>query len=365
MRRRPLVRHSIAIATLAAWMTTCGDPQTRTPLAPSPPFGSVVELSGPASIAPGQSAQFSMLLHLPDGSTKIATSVTWSSTNASLLQVAPSGIARAGSQKGDVTLSAFASFNGSPARGAREVVVVPDGTYRLVGTVNDAQFPTLPVTGARLDVTPGSLSAITDSSGNYELLGVLPDASIHVAGDGYLPVDANIHLTGNTARSFQLTPSAPRLNLAGNYTLAIDAAPGCSGSGTLTTDLQHRSYQAVVTQTAVDLQVTLAGASFQLDASGRGNKFTGKAGITGATFTLDNFTFYYYYYLPNKTYPSLVERLSNGTVLVIAGTAVITGTPAGLSGTLDGGFANYTATPIGKFLGGCSSTSNQFTLTPR
>jgi hypothetical protein len=280
--------------------------------------------------------------------------------------VSSSGLATPGQQTGEAVLSVTASSaQGSSVRLTREVLVLPDGTYRLVGTIKDGDFPSVGVAAARLDVTPGSASATTDSQGNYRLYGVPADASIHVAGDGYESLVQSVHLTGNASRSFQLTPSGPKLDLAGAYTLAIDAAPGCSGSFSLPTDLQHRSYEAVVLQTGVNLLVSLTEDRFRLNGDGRGNHFSGVAGVHGATFTLDSYGYYYYYYVGQ--YPSIAERLSNGTFLVVDGQATATGTSAGLSGQLNGSMANWGAQfpTIGVFLKNCYSRSHQFRLTRR
>jgi hypothetical protein len=361
MRRRLLVSRSLAVVAVSVWMVTCGDPKTRSPLTPSGPAIQTREISGPGSIAPGQSAQFTATVHLGDGTTKLLTGVVWRSTNTSVLQVTSAGLAVAGSGVGDVTLQADVPSGGGTVRISREVVIVPDGTYRLVGTVKDAEFPSNAVGGARLDVTPGSASATTDFAGNFKLYGVPADASVHIAKDAYQPIDQSIHLTGNATQSFLLAPTSPHLHLGGAYTVAIDAAPGCSGPGSLPEDLQHRSYQASVTQTGLFLQVSLTEPRFKIQ-SGSGNRFFGFSGIGGATFSLSSAVgFYYYYY-----YPDLVERLSNGTVLLVAGSVTTTGTAAGLSGQLNGELSNYPGTfPSGALLGTCSSKSHQFTLTPR
>jgi hypothetical protein len=361
MRKRFLVRRSIAVVAVSVWMVTCGDPKTRAPLAPSGPSVQTREISGPGLIAPGQSAQFTATVHLGDGTTKLLTSVVWHSTNTSVLQVTSAGLAVAGSGVGDVTLQADVPSGGGTVRLSREVVIVPDGTYRLVGTVRDGEFASNSISGARLDVTPGSASATTDFGGNYKLYGVPADATVHIAKDGYQPFEQSVHLAGNATQSFLLTPTNPHLRLGGAYTVAIDAAPGCSGPGSLPEDLQHRSYQATVTQTGLTLQVILTEARFKIQ-SGSGNRFFGVAGIGGATFSLNFGGSYYYYYY----YPDVVERLSNGTVLLVAGSVTTTGTAAGLSGQLNGELSNYPGTfPNGALLGTCSSKSHQFTLTPR
>jgi hypothetical protein len=247
------------------------------------------------------------------------------------------------------------------------VVIVPDGTYRLVGFVNDAEFPTVPVAGARVQVTPGSLSVTTDSTGRYKLYGVPPDAEIRITADGYQPLVQNVHLTTHTTLNFQLTLPGPRLTIAGNYRVAIDVVGACSGSPILSADLQHRRYDAVVTQTGPTLDVTLTEPIFKINRTSRGNRFSGQVGVAGVIFTLESYDSYYYPFYGPNFYPNVVEQLSNGTFLVVQGRAVTTGSAAGLSGQMTGGLLNYDSRfpNAAFFLGGCASSTLQFSLTPR
>jgi hypothetical protein len=286
----------------------------------------------------------------------------WSS-NSTLLQVNSSGVANAGPQTGEAVISVAVPFGQGTVKSTREVLILPDGTYRLVGNIKDGEFPSASVAGARLDVTPGSASATTDHSGNYTLYGVPADASIHIARDGYQPIDQSVHLTGNATQNFLLSPTNLHLHLSGPYTFAVDAAPGCSGPGSLAEDLQHRSYLATVTQSGPQLLVSLTENRFKV-LFGSGNLFFGTSGVGGATFFLGDFSLGSYYY--GYYYPSVAERLPNGTILVVAGSVSATGEASGLSGKLNGTLSNWSsAFPNGSLLGACSSASHQFTLTAR
>jgi hypothetical protein len=101
----------------------------------------------------------------------------------------------------------------------------------------------------------------------------------------------------------------------------------------LAADLQHRRYDAVITQDQLIIDVTLSPESrFRLGPGGDGNRFRGRVDAAGATFALEPF---------DAGYPSIVERLPDGTSLAAYGSAVTTRSIAGLSGTLngDGAFA--------------------------
>ena len=364
MRRQlPLIGGALAIV-LMGLMVACGsEPVTRNPTGPSAPGIAGLQISGPATIPPGQSVQFTAATRLSDGTVKTSTgaqNLRWRSTNTSVLQVSTSGLVTTGQNTGEATVSV--EVVGTPSlRGAREVVVIPDGTYRLVGLVADAEFPSQGIPGARVEVSGTPFFVLTDGGGGYRLLGVPPAAEIRVTASGYTPVVQSLQLTGNTTRNFQLTLSGPRLNLNGPFTLAIDVGP-CSG---LSIDLQHRRYDALVTTTGSFMDVVLTETSRFRLSFGLGNRFRGRVDPSGAvTFTLDAFTggFYYYYY-----YPSVVERLSNNTYLVISGTATATPSNGGLSGPLNGGsVVNYDSRfpSTAAVIGSCSSAI-QLTLTPR
>jgi hypothetical protein len=371
MRKPSVVRASLAVMGCSVLVTTCGDPKTNPPTSPTPPRAVSVAINGPASVAPGQSAQFTADLRFDDGTTKsvISPNVSWRSSNTAVLQVNASGLATARPNTGDASLTAEvpSTISVSARTATREVVVVPDGTYRLVGVVADAELPTLPVVGALVEVTPGSLSTTTDATGRYKLYGVPAVSEIRITATGYLQLVQNLQLTTHTTQNFQLALPGPRLQLPGNYSLAIDVTGGCPGSRPLSTDLQHRRYDAVVTQNAQALTVTLTEPIFRLNSTSKGNRFTGQAGATGAVFTLEPYYSYYYAYYGPFGYPSVVERLSNGTFLVIEGKAVTTGSAAGFSGQLNGSISNYDSRfpTTANFLGGCFSSTLQFSLSPR
>jgi hypothetical protein len=228
----------------------------------------------------------------------------------------------------------------------------------------------MPIFGARVEVVGGTpvVATTTDPDGRYRLYGVPRIADIRVTRDGYGPYVQSVQLVEHATQNFQLALSGTRLDLAGPYTLAIDAA--CATSTPVPADLRHRIYPASMTQSGSTLEVVLEEPSrFRINAARRGDRFTGRVDAAGATFSLgDNF---YPYYGPSYdplTYPTIVERLSNGTFLGMDGTARTTGSRRGLSGNLQGFLLQYDSTfpsiPL-RLLGSCYSTTHRFTLTPR
>jgi hypothetical protein len=239
----------------------------------------------------------------------------------------------------------------------------------MVGRVTENLTPAMPIFGARVEVTGVTpVAATTDSDGRYRLYSVPRTADIRVTSDGYEPHVQSVQLVGHATQNFQLALSGRRLDLAGPYTLAIDAA--CSTSTPVAADLRHRIYAASVTQSGSTVEVVLAESTrFRINSARRGDRFTGHVDAEGATFILgDNF---YPYYGPSYdplTYPTIVERLSNGTFLGMDGTARTTGSRRGLYGNLQGFVLQYDSTfpsiPL-RLLGSCYSRTHRFTLTPR
>jgi hypothetical protein len=238
--------------------------------------------------------------------------------------------------------------------------------------VTESGMDATPLVGARVEVTSGTpLVAVTDWDGRYRLYAVPGIAEIRVTRDGYQPQVQRFQLAEHVTQNFQLALSGTRLDLAGPYTLAIDVA--CATSTPVPPDVRHRSYAAFLTQTGATLEVVLTEPSrFRVNGVGRGDRFRGRVDAVGATFNLEGFSADYYYYGPPypSDYANLVERLSGGTYLVVAGTAVTTNSRTGLSGNLKGGVAHhdsrFLSIPLlSSAAGFCYSEAHRFTLTPR
>ena len=364
MRRFSLFGGGLAVVLVGlAW--ACGnDPVSKLPTEPSAPGIVGLQIIGPASVAPGQSAQFIANTRLSDGTVKSTTSATnirWRSSNTAL-QVSTSGMVTAGQTLGEAILTAEV-LPASTIRGTTEVVIVPDGTYRLVGSVRETEAPSPGIAGARVEVIGSSLSTTTNSGGNYRLYGVPPSAEIRVTATGYQTVTQNVQLTTHTTQNFLLPISSPRVSLNGSFDVLFDVVGSCSGSPPLSADLQHRAYAANVTTTGSFVDVQLTEARFRLQGS-EGNRFTGRADPTGITFTIYGYDNYYYYYY----YPSVAERLSNDTYLIVSGTAATTPQGRGVSGQLNGAFANYDMrfpARNTRLVGICYSNQLRLTLSPR
>lgn len=381
---RPSTRNVvfIAIAVLLSGIWAACEQARTVPPGPSPrpgpegPAGpSVVriEIVGPATIAPGGSAQYSAVQFLSDGSSGPATQMTWSTSQPSLLLVDATGLATAQPPfRGEAVLQVELSAGSVPSgarRASREIMVLPDGTFRLVGTVMEADVTSVPVGGARVEAaadvnasTPVETFATSGPDGRYKVYGVPANAHLRVIRDGYVTAAEQIQLAQHETRNFQLKLERPRLELAGDYTMTIETSgQSCS----LPDDLRRRVYDAVVTQNGPDLTVTLTAPQFLVDPSGQGNRFSGRVTANGAEFDMRTFHVPCYYCLTDPGHPDVAELLPDRTLLVATGTPRVNGTSAGLSGSFPGALNLYRGSgfPNVTRLGGCNT--NRLTLTPR
>jgi hypothetical protein len=356
-------------------LTGCGsDP---TPLHPSPtatpnPSTSVIRVTdlrvgGPASLPPGETAQFTATASFSDGSTRDVTSeATWTSADASVIAVTAAGRATARSNgTAEVQAALFTISN------MREVIVVPAGRYRLQVYVREDQAA-VPIDGVRVEVMSGAavgLAATTDWDGRAVLYGVTEDAQLQFSKAGYETRVQSVHIVNNyTPIGVQLLASGSRVDLPGGYQLTISSG-SCENGAHLPPDATSRTYAARMWNEGLNVVVELDDANFALAYcplchETRGNRFVGQAQPLGARFTLID-------YSPpmdwnDGIYPDVVERLANGSLLTIAGRATVAPTAGGLAGTLDGAISIYADLDLvsagSSPAAVCRSSSHGFTL---
>jgi hypothetical protein len=361
------MRGRVFLGMVLATAVACGDDAPKPPAGPTGPWAdngltvSRVEITGPASIPQGQSAQYSVLARMSDGSARVPKSVKWFSTQLALFQVSASGLVTATQVRGEAALQVEVAVQGgkAPTRGGREILVMPDGTFRLVGTVTEADSTGVPIGGVRVEARaeedgPLATFATTGPDGRYKLYGVPGDSHLRVWKDGYVAASDRLRLGAHETRNIQLRVDGGRASIAGDYTMTVDA--GASGCYTraLPEELRRRTYEATVTQDGPRLEIRLTSPAFMLDAQGRGNRFNGVASSTQARLTMVDFG--WPYYSPTApTHPDIAERLPDGTTLVLAGTADLSQTGGGWSGTMLGYLSQYDGGnfPNVRFLSGC------------
>ncbi|HEY6359298.1 MAG TPA: Ig-like domain-containing protein, partial [Vicinamibacterales bacterium] len=337
---------------LIGGLTACGGSPAPAPSNPtsagvpasSKPALTGLRVVGPTTLAPGASAQYKVTATYSDGSSLDVTSQSkWTSANNAILAVTATGLATAGSNGLATVTAAFGTLSqGDP------VVVVPTGLYMLQVVAAEDQE------SARLDnvlvqVVSGPVAATTDWDGMATLFGVPQDAQLSFTKNGYQTLVQPVHLDSNfDVITAQLIPSGGRLDLTGQYQLSIDAS-NCSGDAAFPQAAKTRTYAASVqnatTYGPFGVSVTLSGANFALGTcplcggETMGNSFGGQTEAADGRFTLIAYS------APEDwndgIYPNVVEGLADGTFLAISGQAIVTPTPNGFAGTLNGAFAIY------------------------
>ncbi len=368
MRVAPLAAGFVAAGILSALFVACGkgptSPGTVRPESTANPQPLRVEIVGPRAVAPGETAQFSMMLRLTDGSSRDVTNETnWQSRTPQVLSVGSNGTV-SGLQLGDGSVSGFYRAEGA-LNALKEVIVVPAGTFRLTGIVNEAEGTPIPVPGARVDVTASggnSLSTTTGADGQYRLYGVAGDAELRVTKNGYEVNTRQVSVQDHGIQNFELRITSARIDVSGTYTLLLTAADTCRGR--LPDEALRRTYTASIVQEGARLEVRLAGGTFVNNRTGRGSSFTGRVEPTILAFTLNLQPYYNYYpYIPDY-YPDIVEQLTDG-YLVVSGTVTAQASAQRISGPLVGSMAVWPRDPRSAQSpnASCVSSSHQFVLT--
>src|SRR4051812_20100700 len=276
------VLSTVAGSVLAlSWACGSSTPTAPTSKAPAAKIVNSVQISGPASIAPGATAQLSAIATYVDGSTSDVTAVAhWHSFDTKVLSISESGVATA-IQAGETRVQGEYTNRAS----GMTIRVLPEGTYRLAGTLTEFG---LAIEGATVAITAGQgtgLSATSDSGGGYLLYGVAGTVEIQVSKAGYTSQSRTLVVTADVIASFQLTTVIPAARIAGAYLLTFTA--GRCLTPLTPADLNQRRYTAIITQDGQNptASVMLGGANFALK-NGHGNSFSGRVEPDRVTFLL-------------------------------------------------------------------------------
>ena len=351
----------VCVAGLAGGLLACDNqpshsPGLSTPTTPGVPIVRL-EIEGPSSVPPGGTMQLTAIARLSDGSSRdITQEAVWTSSNRMVLTVSAGRVT--GVQMGEAR--ALVGLGATSAN--REVVVVPQGTFRVAGLVTEADTPSSPVVGATVAATAGvgaGLTTNTGDDGRYKLYGVGGDVELRISKNGYQTNVQQYRADDHAILNAQLRLVNARRDLSGAYTLTIAAADDCRLA--LPEELRVRNYRALLTLTGNQLDVRLEGSTFALAANGQGDKFRGRAEATDLLFFMSAYdpNGYFYY---KFNYGDVVEQLTDSSFLVVSGRATVN--EASMSGVLDGAMTVLSGTlkyyPTTTAI--CRSTAHRFTL---
>jgi hypothetical protein len=301
---------------------------------------------------------------MSDGATRDVTAEAVWASNSVILVISAPGLVAGGPYTGQVMLTA--SVGGLSS--TKEVIVVPDGTYRLSGVVSDPVTPAGPIPMAEIDAIDAAgrrLTGYTGNDGRYALFGLSGEVWVRIAKTGYQPYSERLVVDDHRTLNVELAIVVPLPNLGGIYTLTIAAADVCGGA--LPGEAMSRRYSAAVTQVGPSVTMALSDATFVAVAGyglvvSQSMTLAGVATPTEIRFTLGALGCFGYYY---GCGPTIFEQLAPSRFFMPSGRVVVPITPAALAGELDGVIEVQIGSSPGQFNreASCRSSRHQFVLT--
>ena len=345
---------SCSVLAMAA-VVACTESSRRAPTAPST-TGSLptrLEILGPGTVPVGKTGEFRAIAHQPDGTTRDATAdAFWLPGARDVLASTAKPGAFTGLKNGETFVSV--SLLGQSSR--MTVIVTPEGTYRVMGTIRDAGIAVDAM--VRVESGPTGQVDVQAPGGAFVIYGVAGDTRFTALKTGYDATTRTVAVNDHQRIDLDINPSNPRPNLGGNYRLTVTASEGCAS---LPDDGRSRSYDAVVQQEGPRLTVLLSGPEFVVASGESLNRFTGLAEPDRAVFSIGDqgSGWYYYYYYAT---PDVMEILSPSRYFIFGGTASTTIATDGLRGTLSGVMRVEAHLPM-QASGTCHSTGHSFVMT--
>ena len=344
----------VALA-MAATFSAC---RSKPPTSPTPVPATVsitrIDLTGPDTVPVGQTVSFTAIAQQSDGTTRDVTrEASWNSGNSGLLVLAAPG-QFTGRAKGQSSVHVSTSGRGA-SKG--DVIVVPEGTFRLMGTVRDSG--TITEADVRIDDEAMGRTEVRTSAGRYVVFGVRGNTRVSVLKRGYEEAIKTESITSHQTLDFDLVLAKARPDLSGRYTLTVAAASECR---TLPLEIGSRSYSAEVTQSGAAITVTLDGTQFVTSGGRTLNRFTGFVEAELAIFKLSLAIDDYYDSFFRS--PDVLEMLGPNDYYAFDGTAVASIGTGTLSGALSGVIVSLSAPPH-KPINYCRSANHRFVLVRR
>jgi hypothetical protein len=349
----------VAIFLTCLLAATCDDPKNG-PAGPSPnpgggpPAGQPVltglELTGQTTLAPGATSEFTLIAVFSDGSRNDVTAAAqWTINDSRYVTSLGQGRFRAvANGEGQLNVR-YSTRNAS-----REIVVVPEGTFRVIGRiVEDDGVSPVPNAHIRVrDADAAGPQTDADESGFYRLYGVKRNVDFVVTRPGYTDTERkNMTIDRHTVVNISIPLAGPRMRVEGTYTATFNWS-NCTSA--FPADLRQRVYTAVVKQSDAQVEVRFIEPSFVHNSANRGDLMDGR--VTGTGMSLFADSGYYYYYYGAGSAPSLIELLSDNRRLMSWGTAVLSQSGNGFSGAIQQGGTSLTQQLArgNQYLGSCS-----------
>ncbi|HEX9368464.1 MAG TPA: hypothetical protein VF921_17665 [Vicinamibacterales bacterium] len=328
------LRRTVVVLGLVTAGVACQRHQSPTaPTAPTPGGHLLLtlRLDGPATLAPGTSAQLHAVKGYSDGTAEdVTTQAVWSSSDPSVISVGAAGLAKAiGRGAAQVTAAVGLSA-------MRSMLVLEDGTFPVSGRVLEDN---LPVTGMTAAVTAGTgqgLGTLTDAKGEYTLYGVAGPVDLRYSKDGYTPVAQSLIVQGATrSPDVSVHQVTGPTNFSGQWRVTIARSASCA---TLPDDTASRSYDATVTQFGAHASMRLSSRDMW-----KGSPAVVTVHVTGAVLEITLSAVrdgYYSFYSPNLLY-DVMETLDGQRFLGLRGVVSLDGSTIPMRGALNGSFDTF------------------------
>ena len=246
---------------LLMMLASACDHRNGTPTSPSSQVTLVsVRMSGPTSVAPGETAHYTATAEYSDGSSKDVTAdAGWSPQyNAfdnpiaraefAVLFTGP-GVA-VGNSRGERNI--YVRYEGKT--GILNVLVLEPGTFKLSGVVSDTSGGTL--AGVTVEVLSGTgkgLKATTGHQGEYGLYGVAGPVHLRTSAEGFTAELRDVVVSGNDrTEPFALSPVETPADVSGTWTMTVTPSPKCRPG--LPDVAQGRTYQYQLIQRGTNIE---------------------------------------------------------------------------------------------------------------
>ena len=216
-----------------------------------------LRISGPVSLAPGATGQYTAVASYDDGSSHDVTStVQWLSSSPARVAIGADGLATAKSRgEANVVAGLNQGRQGEPGQlfsHVLNVLVLDSGEFRLTGRVTTSGRP---VSNAVVEVVAGVGAGIQSFAGpSYALYGVAGDVEVRVSAYGFHPQTRTVTLSDHAIADFDLLPTNGVDKVAGVYALTVSASPVCREL--LPERFRERRFDVIITDDNSGVSVT-------------------------------------------------------------------------------------------------------------
>jgi hypothetical protein len=322
--------HFVLLSALTLAYAAACDRSHPSPTSPTPPARTRrLELMAPRSLAPGATAQLRLVAHWSDGVDEDVTrTASFFSNDPDVLRVSSAGMVDA-LTRGEAVVSWHVEFSS----GTHEIVVVPAGTYRVVGRVSVETEPSVAVGGALVE-SDGVPETFTDFSGQYRLYGVAAHGRLRISKTAYVTREIPLAISDHHTENIALTRSEPGAIVEALYQMTIEAGNECRGQ--IPEPLLTRRYAAAITQKESEIRVVLTGARFFPDFVGPSDTTTIPGFIYQPEGRLQLDLAWPTHCEGTEPDSRVVEIINDTTYLEISGSGQLLRTGDGFAGTFRG-----------------------------